>query len=175
MSRLGKLAIKLPEGVQANISEYGITVKGIKGEEFVASHPDISFSIDDDNQILVTPIKKSEMWGTLRSLVNNAVIGVSVGFKQELEIKGVGFKAQLLSDNVILFSLGYSHSIKFYANEDLNIEVNKGVAIVITGNNKQILGQTVAEITRLRKFDPYKSKGIYIKGSYLRKKEGKKK
>jgi large subunit ribosomal protein L6 len=132
----------------------------------------------EEQSIVVSPANDSKesrsMWGTLRSLLDNMVKGVSEGFTIRLEINGVGYRAQA-DDKFISLSLGFSHEIRYAIPATVSVKCEKPTLLVLTGANKQLLGQVAGELMRLRPVEPYKGKGVFIEGSYIRRKEGKKK
>lgn len=177
MSRVGKLPVAVPEGVTVDVQLDTVTIKGKLGELVTRYTKDVSVQFTD-GQIAVQPANDSKrcraMWGTVRSLINNMVHGVTSGFETRLEINGVGFRAQL-KGKLLVMSLGYSHDIIYAVPEGITIKCEKPTLLVINGIDKQLVGQVVGELTKLRKVEPYKGKGVYIEGSYIRRKEGKKK
>ncbi|MDI3496335.1 MAG: large subunit ribosomal protein [Patescibacteria group bacterium] len=175
MSRLGKLPIKLPTGVSANLADNFLVVKGPKGEMRVAINPLIEIKIDN-NEIQVTPFKKEEkkisaIWGLLWSLTRNAVIGVSEGFSKKLEINGVGYRAAV-AGNKLNMNLGFSHPIEFILPVGITASV-EGNVITIFGVDKQVVGEVAASIRKIRKPEPYKGKGIKYSDEVIRRKAGK--
>ena len=177
MSRLGKLPVAIPDKVKVDIDQQKITVKGAKGELSTVINSEAKISLTD-GKVLVEPANDSKMarsmWGTARALINNMVKGVSEGFVIRMEIVGVGFKAAI-EKNILNISLGYSHDIKYFIPEGIEIKAEKPTLIVISGPDKQLVGQIAAELHRLRRYDPYKGKGILYEGKKMRRKEGKKK
>ena len=180
MSRIGKLPIALPNGIQVTVSDDNVvTVKGPKGSLTTAVDKDMIVK-QEDNQILVerpTEQKRHKaMHGLYRSLINNMVVGVSQGYKEQLELVGVGFKATV-QGNVLELALGYSHNIflSMPAEVTASAVTEKGKAPVITleSNDKQLIGQVAAKIRSLRKVEPYKGKGIRFVGEVVRRKAGK--
>jgi large subunit ribosomal protein L6 len=179
MSRIGLKPIECPEGVEVNISSSSISVKGPKGELVQDYDPAISFNQEGN---LINVKRSSELkdhkskHGLYRSLVANMVEGVSKGFKKELELFGVGYRANL-SGNLIEFSLGYSHSIFFQVPPEVKVQViaekGKNPIVSLECHDKQLLGQVAAKIKSLRKVEPYKGKGIKYLGEYVRRKAGK--
>jgi large subunit ribosomal protein L6 len=175
MSRIGKQPIKIPAGVTVAFNDTEVTVKGPKGELKQSLHPAVKLSQEDD--ILTVnvndPEEKSQrsLWGLFERLITNMVTGVSEGFSKKLEINGVGYKA-ILNGKVLNLSLGYSHPIDFQIPEGITIEVDKNV-VTITGIDKQVVGQTAANIRELRKPEPYKGKGIKYSDEVIRRKAGK--
>ncbi|NGX34501.1 MAG: 50S ribosomal protein L6 [Candidatus Anoxychlamydiales bacterium] len=176
MSRLGKIPIELPKGVELKVSPEGIvTVKGPKGTLNLEMKKGILLEIKD-SKIHVSLDEKfkltSAMYGLYRSLINNMVLGVSSGFKKELTLIGVGFRASI-KENQIDLQVGYSHPTLVEIPKDLQVKINKSVEIVIEGADKQKVGQFAALVRSIRKPEPYKGKGIRYKDEYVRKKAGK--
>lgn len=175
MSRVGKQPIEVPTGVQINLDGLDLKVKGPKGELSLQIHPSISVE-QKENQLLVTIKNKSDkkaraLWGLVRSLVNNLVVGVTEGFEKKLEINGVGYKASV-SGNKLVLNVGYSHPVEFNLPEGINAAVEKN-EITITGIDKQQVGEVAANIRKIRKPEPYKGKGIKYADEVIRKKVGK--
>lgn len=177
MSRLGKLAVAVPEKVEINLQDNAVVVKGPKGELSTTITGDVTVSVDN-GEIWVKPANDSQrarsMWGTVRSNISNLVIGVTEGFTKQLETNGVGYRSSV-NGNVLSLSLGYSHEIKYFLPEGVSGEVDKGGVITLSGADKQKVGQVASEIRALRKPEPYKGKGVKYVGEYIRRKEGKKK
>ncbi len=179
MSRIGKAPIMLPEGVNVDIKGSVVKVQGPKGELQEELDPDLSVKIEDGAVVLSRPTEQKRhkaAHGLYRSLVNNMVEGVHHGFKKELELVGVGYKAEL-KGNVLELNLGYSHNIFLALPEEIkaNAEMLKGQnpKITIEGIDKQLVGQIAAKIKSLRKVEPYKGKGIRFVGEQVRRKAGK--
>jgi large subunit ribosomal protein L6 len=176
MSKIGKKSIMLPAGVEAKTEENKLIIKGSGGELRVSIFPDFQVELKDKEMKVVPPAAfnktTSALWGTLRALINNAVIGVSQGYEKKLEVEGIGFKAAVDGANLIL-SLGFSHPVKFAIPDGLKITVSKNL-IVISGPDKDLVGRTAAEIRALKKPEPYKGKGIHYLGETIRRKAGKK-
>jgi large subunit ribosomal protein L6 len=176
MSRIGKLPVKLPEGLSVNIEDNVITVVGPKGSLTQKFSQDISVS-NDQNLITVSVKGKGQshkaLHGLYRSLINNMVIGVTTGWSKTLELTGVGYKAQVSGEDLVL-NLGYSHPVKFAKPQGIQIAVlEKEGRIVISGADKQLVGETAAKIRRLRPPEPYKGKGIHYLGEKIKRKAGK--
>ena len=177
MSRIGKNAVQVPDGVTVSIAEGLISVKGKKGE---MSHTlaDVVEAELNDNSVVVRPRNDSKearaMWGTTRAVVNNMVTGVSEGFKKVLEIQGVGYRAQVKGKSLSL-SLGFSHDVDFPIPEGIEIKTPSPTSIEVTGYDKQKVGQVASEIRSYRPPEPYKGKGVRYEGEYILRKEGKKK
>ena len=179
MSRIGKLPINIPAGVEATLKDNVVTVKGPKGELSQAVDPSIivtiadgqiTFAIDENSE--VEQKQKQAFHGLYRALVNNMVVGVTEGYTIKMEIFGVGYRVQAKGSN-LEFSLGYSHPILIEAPEGISFAVDGNTKFSITGIDKQKVGQIAAIIRRLRKDDPYKGKGIRYEGEQIRRKVGK--
>lgn len=177
MSRLGKLPVAVPEKVEVNLESNALVVKGPKGELRTVITGDVNVSVDN-GEIWVKPANDGKrakaMWGTVRSNINNLVIGVTEGYSKQLETNGVGFRSSV-QNNVVSLSLGFSHEIKYFLPEGIAAEVDKKGVITISGADKQVVGQVASEMRALRKPEPYKGKGVKYVGEYIRRKEGKKK
>jgi large subunit ribosomal protein L6 len=177
MSRIGKRPVELPSGVSAAVSGQTIEVKGPKGTRSFTVTDDVTLAVED-NAVTVTPRGKSkrarQQWGMSRTMVQNLVTGVSDGFRKELEIQGVGYRAQA-QGNVLKLSLGYSHDVDFPVPEGVTITTPKNTEVVVEGADQQLVGQVAANIREWRAPEPYKGKGIRYKGEYIFRKEGKKK
>jgi len=180
MSRIGKKIIELPQGVTIAVSaDNVVTVKGPKGELKQAVDRDITIVVTDNIVEVKRPtdqIRHRAMHGLYRALINNLVFGVTVGYKKELELVGVGYKAAS-QGNILDLALGYSHNIIFEIPKELKLvtsqEKGDNPRIVLEGIDKQLLGQVAAKIRGLRKPEPYKGKGVKYKGEYIRRKAGK--
>ncbi|MEJ6395595.1 50S ribosomal protein L6 [Gymnodinialimonas sp. 2305UL16-5] len=177
MSRIGKKPVELPGGVEASVSGQTIEVKGPKGSRAFTATDDVSLAVAD-NAVTVEPRGKSkrarQQWGMSRTMVQNLVTGVTDGFKKELEITGVGYRAQM-QGNTLKLSLGYSHDVDFEVPAGVTVTCPKNTEVVIEGNDQQLVGQVAANIREWRAPEPYKGKGIRYKGEYIFRKEGKKK
>ena len=175
MSRVGKMPIPLPKGVEISIKGSEVTVKGPQGELSRPFDPAMSIAVDDDNITVSRPsddrIHRS-LHGLTRSLVANMVEGVSKGFKKELEIVGVGYRAQKVEDGVVL-QVGYSHPVEFQPPPGVSIEVVGTNRVSVQGINKEIVGDVAAKIRAIRPPDSYKGKGIRYAGERIRLKPGK--
>lgn len=176
MSRIGNKVIVLPAGVELNIADNNhVTVKGPKGELTRQLSKDITIKVEGNEVTLSRPNDSKEMktiHGTTRALLNNMVVGVSEGFKKELEMRGVGYRAQLQGSKLVL-SVGKSHPDEVEAPADITFELPNPTTIVVSGISKEVVGQTAAYIRSLRAPEPYKGKGIRYVGEYVRRKEGK--
>lgn len=175
MSRIGNKIVVLPAGVEIKQNGNDITVKGPKGELTRTFSSDITMNIEGNEVTFTRPNDSKEMktiHGTTRANFNNMVVGVSEGFKKELEMRGVGYRAQLQGSKLVL-SVGKSHQDEVEAPEGITFEVPSATSIVVNGINKEVVGQTAAYIRGLRSPEPYKGKGIRYVGEYVRRKEGK--
>lgn len=175
MSRIGKKPIPVPKGVTVNVGKGVVEVKGPKGALKQAVPPGIHFKLEGAELVAVTDTEDKALGkfhGLARSLVANAVQGVNEGFKRELDIVGVGYRAELKGSQVI-FALGYSHPVVFDVPKGIDVAVDKQTHITVTGVDMQLVGQVAANIRRLRKPDPYKQKGVRYMGEVLKKKVGK--
>jgi len=177
MSRIGKKPVSLPSGVSAAVSGQTIEVKGPKGVRSFTATDDVTLKVED-NTISVTPRGMSkrarQQWGMSRTQIENCVTGVTDGFKKELEIQGVGYRAQM-QGNTLKLNLGLSHDVDYTAPEGVTITAPKQTEIVVEGIDQQLVGQVAANIRECRKPEPYKGKGIRYKGEFIFRKEGKKK
>lgn len=177
MSRIGKKPVDLVKGVSATLSGQTIEVKGPKGTRSFTATDDVTLTIDEGS-VKVTPRGTSkrarQQWGMARSMVENLVTGVTAGFKKELEIQGVGYRAAM-AGNVLKLSLGYSHEVNFAVPAGVTVTSPKNTEIVVEGIDQQLVGQVAANIREWRKPEPYKGKGIRYKGEFVFRKEGKKK
>ena len=177
MSRIGKKTVDLPSDVSASVSGQKVEVKGPKGTLSFNATDDVSLAVED-NAITVTPRGKSkrarQQWGMSRTQIENCVLGVTDGFKKELEINGVGYRAQM-QGNVLKLSLGLSHEVNYEAPEGVTVSAPKQTQIVVEGIDRQLVGQVAANIREWRKPEPYKGKGIKYVDEYIFRKEGKKK
>ena len=176
MSRIGKAPITLPTGVEVTIVSQHVAVKGPKGSLDLDVPGDITVRQEGDEILVERPDddrRNRALHGLTRSLVNNMVVGVSQGFKKELQIVGVGYRALAKGDNALELQLGFSHSIDVKAPDGVTFEVPEPTHIVISGIDKQAVGQTAAEIRSLRKPEPYKGKGVRYVGEHVARKAGK--
>ena len=177
MSRIGKKAVQVPAGVTASVNGQVVSVKGPKGELKVVLNDQVLAKMEPGG-IKVDPKDKSKLarssWGMSRTLVANLVTGVTVGYSKSLEISGVGYRAAL-NGKVLQLNLGYSHDVAFNIPAGIEIKVPKPTEIVISGIDKQRVGQIAAEIREYRGPEPYKGKGVKYTGEYIFRKEGKKK
>jgi len=177
MSRIGKKPVDLPGGVTATVSGQTVEVKGPKGTRSFTATDDVTLAMED-NTVTVTPRGKSkrarQQWGMSRTQVANLVAGVTTGFKKEMEINGVGYRAAV-QGKILKLSLGYSHDVDFPIPAGVTITTPKPTEIVVEGIDQQVVGQVASNIREWRKPEPYKGKGIKYKGEFIFRKEGKKK
>lgn len=176
MSRIGKKPIQIPENVEVKIEGSEIIVKGPKGELKFSIPADIKVDIDDSKMLTVLEEKKTKksraMWGTVRALIANMIEGVKEGYKKELQVKGVGYRAEMKGDKLVL-KVGFSHLVEVEKEEGIDFEVNKDI-ITVSGIKKDLVGRVAAEIRNIRPPEPYKGKGIRYKDELIILKEGKK-
>jgi large subunit ribosomal protein L6 len=176
MSRIGNKVVIIPEGVSVNLEGTLLTVKGPKGELKLNVNPELTIEINGNELVVKRPSDSREhraMHGTTRALINNMVVGVSAGFEKVLEIEGVGYRAQM-QGNVLVVSAGYSHPVNMPVPAGLTVTCATPTEIHIVGADKQVVGEFAAEVRQIRKPEPYKGKGIHYRGEYIRRKEGKK-
>ena len=177
MSRIGKKPVAVPSGITANVEGQTVKIKGPKGALQVVLHDDVAVKLDG-GEIKVDPRFETKrarsQWGTSRTLIANLIAGVTKGFEQRLEINGVGYRASIQGKNLQI-ALGYSHDIVYPIPEGITIATPRPVEIVITGSDRQKVGQVAAEIRDYRPPEPYKGKGIKYAGERIFRKEGKKK
>lgn len=177
MSRIGKKPVPVPAGVTASIEGRQLSVKGPKGTLSLQMRDEISYELESDG-ITVKPANDTKQarafWGMQRTLVQNLVTGVTEGFTKTLEITGVGYRAAMQGKNLRL-QLGFSHDVNIEVPADLTVATPDPTTVVISGSDRQRVGQLAAEIRRWRKPEPYKGKGIKYRGEYIFRKEGKKK
>ena len=179
MSKIGKINISIPEKVKVVMSGNMLNIEGPMGKKSLNIDLDVfNLDIKDGKEISIAPKKIDQntkrLWGMNRSLINNAVLGLSTGYEKTLELVGVGYRASI-KDNQLNLQLGYSHDINFVIPEGIKITVEKQTTLKISGPDKQLVGVVTSKIKTLRKIEPYKGKGIREKGQYVLKKEGKKK
>ncbi|MGC8870246.1 MAG: 50S ribosomal protein L6 [Brevinematia bacterium] len=176
MSRIGKKPVIIPQDVYVSLEGNVLRVKGKLGELELNIHPIVDVKVDG-NSILVNPKNDTKfarsMWGTTRALINNMVIGVSQGFSKRLQIFGVGYRAKLEGNKLIL-NLGYSHPVEVTAPEGIKFNLEEQVKITVSGYDKHLVGQVAANIRAIRPPDPYKGKGVRYEDEVLILKEGKK-
>ena len=179
MSKLGKKPISIPKETKVKIENGKLTLTGPKGSKELSINDKIfSATLSDNNSLILKLINKNEtskiIWGTTRSIINSALIGVTTGHEKILELNGVGFRATL-KGNLLNLQLGFSHDVSYKIPEGVKITVEKSTIIKISGIDKELIGKVTAEIKMLKPVEPYKGKGIKERGQYVLRKEGKKK
>jgi len=176
MSRIGRLPIAIPAGVTVTVSaDKVVTVKGPKGELIKAMHEDINIAVENNEVVVTRPSDKKEhkaLHGLVRALINNMVIGTTEGYQKTLELVGVGYRAQLQGNKMVM-NLGFSHPVEIQALDGITFEIPVPTKVIIKGIDKQMVGAQAADIRRWRKPEPYKGKGIKYEGEHIRRKEGK--
>lgn len=177
MSRIGKNPVTIPDGVTVDHKGQTLHVKGPKGELTVVIHPDIKITVVDKTVTVERPSDSNlhkSLHGLSRTLIANAIHGVKEGYRRELEIAGVGFKATV-QGNTLVLNIGYSHPVNFPAPKGITISIDKENKnmIIVEGVDKQLVGETAAKIRALKKPEPYKGKGIHYMGEKIRRKAGK--
>jgi len=175
MSRIGRLPIPVPSGVDVTIDGRQVTVKGPKGTLSRVLHPDMTISREDGTLVVTRPTEQKthkQLHGLTRTLVNNMVVGVTDGYRKGLEITGVGYRAAL-SGKKLQLNLGYSHQIEIDPPEGITFEVENPTRLAVVGIDKELVGQIAAKVRATRKPEPYKGKGVRYAGEYIRRKAGK--
>ena len=175
MSRIGNKVITIPAGVEVNLDDNFATVKGPKGELKQQFDKDMTFNVEGNEITVVRPSDSKRhrtVHGTTRAILANMIEGVSAGFKKELELIGVGYRAQMQGKKLVL-SVGYSHPVEFEEIEGITLGVEGNTKVSIEGINKEVVGQYAAKVRAVRPPEPYKGKGIRYVGEYVRRKEGK--
>ena len=175
MSRIGRLPIAVPSGVDVMIDGRQVTVKGPKGSLTRTLHPDMRVSQEDGSLVVTRPTEQKthkQLHGLTRTLVNNMVVGVTDGYRKGLEITGVGYRAAL-SGRKLTLNLGYSHPIEIDPPEGIAFEVENPTRLAVVGIDKELVGQIAAQVRATRKPEPYKGKGVRYAGEYIRRKAGK--
>ena len=179
MSKLGKKPIVIPKDTKVKLASGKLIFTGPKGsKEFTLNDKIFTATIADDKNLILKLIKKNEtssvMWGTTRSVINSALIGVSEGYEKILELTGVGFRANL-KGNVLNLQIGFSHDVSYTVPDGIKVTVEKSTIIKVIGIDKELVGKVSSEIRKLKPVEPYKGKGIKERGQYVLRKEGKKK
>ncbi len=177
MSRIGKKPVPVPAGVTANVNGQMVEVKGPKGTLSFTATDDVTITLADGSVSVAprgTSKRARQQWGMSRSMIENLVTGVTQGFRKELEINGVGYRAAM-QGNVLKLSLGYSHEVNFDVPKGVTVTTPKQTEIIVEGIDAQLVGQVAANIREWRGPEPYKGKGIKYKGEFIFRKEGKKK
>jgi large subunit ribosomal protein L6 len=175
MSRIGRLPIPVPSGVDVTIDGRQVTVKGPKGTLSRALHPDMTISREDGTLVVTRPTEQKshkQLHGLTRTLVNNMVVGVTDGYRKGLEITGVGYRAAL-SGKKLQLNLGYSHQIEIDPPEGITFELENPTRLAVVGIDKELVGEIAAKVRATRKPEPYKGKGVRYAGEYIRRKAGK--
>ena len=175
MSRIGRLPITVPAGVDVTIDGRNVTVKGPKGTLSRSLHPDIAVTQEDGSIVVTRPTEQKthkQLHGLTRTLVNNMVVGVTDGYRKGLEITGVGYRAALNGKKLQL-NLGYSHPIEIEPPDGISFEVENPTRLAVVGIDKELVGQIAAQVRATRKPEPYKGKGVRYAGEYIRRKAGK--
>ena len=179
MSKIGKKPIQIPKDTKVKVEGGKLILTGPKGSKQLSLNDKIfSASISKDSNLILKLIKKNEtsniMWGTTRSIINSAIIGVTTGYEKVLELTGVGYRA-ILKGNLLNLQLGFSHIVSYEVPQDIKLTVEKSTIIKINGIDKELIGKVASEIKMLKPVEPYKGKGIKEVGQYVLRKEGKKK
>ena len=179
MSKLGKKPITIPKDAKEKLENGKLILTGPKGSKELSLNDKIfSTTISEDNNLILKLIEKNEslnvIWGTTRSIIKNALVGVTAGHEKILEITGVGLRA-ILKGSILNLQLGFSHDISYKIPEGVQLSVEKSTVIKINGIDKELVGKVAAEIKMLKPIEPYKGKGIKVRGQYILRKEGKKK
>ena len=179
MSKLGKKPIEIPKDTKVKLESGKLILTGPKGSrELTLNDKIFSATLSNNNKLILNIIKKNEksniIWGTTRSIIKNALVGVSTGHEKILELTGVGFRTNL-KGNLLNLQIGFSHDVSYKIPEGIKVNVEKNTIIKISGIDKELVGKVSSEIRMLKPVEPYKGKGIKEKGQYVRRKEGKKK
>lgn len=176
MSRIGRLPISIPQGIQVDVKGIHVTMRGPKGTLEQRFHPDMTIVLDGDQLLVTRPTDNRHhkaLHGLTRALLANMVTGVSQGYRRELLIEGVGYRAEMQGDKLVMH-LGFSHPVTVEPPEDVTFKAeDRGKRIVVDGIDKQVVGQICAEIRKWRPPEPYLGKGVRYKGEYVRRKAGK--
>jgi large subunit ribosomal protein L6 len=175
MSRIGKMPIKIPAGVKVTVDGNAVTVKGPKGELTRSFHPDIKVAVDGSQVVVTRPDDElyDAMHGLVRAIIHNMVVGVTEGYRRNLEVEGVGYRAELQGKNLVL-SVGFSHTVPIEAPNGITFTVDKSArAFSIEGVDRELVGEMASRIRGIRPPEPYKGKGIHYAGERVRRKAGK--
>ena len=176
MSRIGRMPIPLPKGVKVEINDQDVSVTGPKGSLSQSFHPEMTVAMEDGTVVVKRPSDSREhrsLHGLTRALLNNMVVGVSEGFSKRLEVEGVGYRAEMQGQTLVL-NVGYSHPVNFEPMADLSYQVeNRGKSIIVNGIDKEMVGEIAARIRKTRPPEPYKGKGIRYANERVRRKAGK--
>ncbi len=179
MSKLGKTPIPIPKDTKVKLESGKLILTGPKGSKELSINEKIfSTKVEDGKSVILSLIEKNEssniIWGTTRSIINSALVGVSLGHEKILELSGVGFRANL-KGNLLNLQIGFSHDVSYKIPEGVKVVVEKSIVIKIAGVDKELVGKVASEIKKLKPVEPYKGKGIKERGQYILRKEGKKK
>jgi len=181
MSKIGKKNIVIPKDSTVKVENMNVLVSGPKGSKQLSINDKIfSAKVNEKNEFEIKPINKTVdkntkiMWGTFRSLINNAILGVSKGHEKTLDISGVGFRVSQKGENLV-FQLGFSHDVNYKVPKDLKVTIEKQTTVKISGVDKELVSKVASDIKALKPVEPYKAKGIKEKGQFVLRKEGKKK
>ena len=176
MSRIGKMPVPLPKGVKVEINDQDVSVTGPKGSLSQSFHPEMAIEMEGGTVVVKRPSDSREhrsLHGLTRALLNNMVVGVSEGFSKRLEVEGVGYRAEMQGQTLVL-NVGYSHPVNFEPTADLSYQVeNRGKSIIVNGIDKEMVGEIAARIRKTRPPEPYKGKGIRYANEHVRRKAGK--
>ncbi len=176
MSRIGRMPIPIPQGVQVDIKGSHVTVKGPKGELSRSFNPDMTIALQDGQIVVTRPTDNRQhraLHGLTRALLANMVTGVTEGYRKDMEINGVGYRAEMQGDNLVLY-VGFSHPVEIVPPSGITLGIeNRGKTIVVEGIDKELVGEMAARLRRVRPPEPYKGKGIRYVGEYVRQKAGK--
>jgi large subunit ribosomal protein L6 len=176
MSRIGKMPIPVPDGVKVEMKGNRVTVSGKRGSLEQAFHPDMQIALEDGVLSVSRPTDSREhrsLHGLTRALLNNMVMGVSEGFTRRLLVEGVGYRAEMSGNNLVLY-VGYSHPVQFESSDQISFEVlDRGKTIIVSGSDKELVGEISARIRKTRPPEPYKGKGIRYEDEHVRRKAGK--
>jgi large subunit ribosomal protein L6 len=176
VSRIGRMPIPVPQGVQVNIEDNRVTVRGPRGELTRTFHPDMTVTLQGDHLVVTRPTDQRQhraLHGLTRALLANMVAGVVQGFRKVLQIEGVGYRAEL-QDNKLVLNVGFSHPVEFEPPEGITFQVEQRAKLItVEGIDKELVGEVTARIRRVRPPEPYKGKGIRYQGEYVRRKPGK--
>lgn len=177
MSRIGKKPVVIPEGVTVDVNGQDVKAKGAKGELSLRVNDEVSVKIEEGQVVFAprsTSLQSKKLYPTMRTLVNNIVVGVKEGFTKKLEIHGVGLRANMQGSTIVM-QLGYSHEVRYDIPKGVTVTVDDQTKITVAGIDKQLIGEVAAKIRGFKKPEPYKGKGIRYVGEYVARKEGKKK
>jgi len=175
MSRIGKLPVPIPSGVKISLDGNSMTVAGPKGSLSQKLHERMTIAVETDQVVVTSPSENKQdgaLHGLTRALINNMVVGVTTGFQKDLEINGVGYRAEI-SGNVLTLALGYSHPVVYQLPDGISVEIEKQTKLSVKGTDKQLVGSAAAKIRSFRKPEPYKGKGIKYADEHIMRKAGK--